>query len=97
MGHALINNIMYHFQNTSDQREKPVYKSHIALALECTNETKCAYYLSIRYILYRTLSLVSAFQKIVTMRMKLPLLYRCTNAISIVGFSFLNFLYVVEK
>ena len=30
--------------------------------------------------------------------MKLPLLYRCMNAISIVGFSFLNLIFIlVEK
>ena len=29
--------------------------------------------------------------------MKLPLLYRCTNAISIVGFSFLNLIFILVE
>ena len=57
--------MIYHF-NTSDQGEKPVYKSHIA-------------HLSVRYRKYRTLkcadiSLVHCYNALMQ-EMKLPLFY----------------------
>ena len=61
------------------------------------NEIKCG----VRYILYCTHTLISAFQNNVTVldaeNETTTILYRCTDAILIMGFSFLNLIFIIVE
>ena len=71
------------------------------LTPQITGKSQCINFIShwlwnVRYKIYRTLSLISASQKLLQCfdagNETTTLLYRCMNAISIVGFSSLNFI-----